>query len=83
MNELNMTCNLTKDGILTIKGDIFSDPFYTSWFEKYFKSIIRYFFNVSHIESMAQFISNWKNYKDDFEACLIGSIISYSMGAGQ
>ena len=46
-------------------------------------SIIRYFFDVEHISNMAQFISNWKNYKDDFKACLIGSIISYAMGAGQ
>lgn len=83
MNELNMTCDINKDGVLSIKDCIFVDPFFTRWFEKYFMSIIRYFFDVEHISNMAQFISNWKDYKDDFEACLIGSIISYSMGAGQ
>ena len=81
MNELNMTCNINKDGILSIKDCIFADPFFTRWLEKHFMSIIRYFFDIEHISNMAQFISNWKNYKDDFEACLIGSIVSYAMGA--
>jgi len=82
MTELDMTCNMSKDGMLSIKGIIFEDPFYTRWFEKYFSSVIRYFFDLMGINSMAQFIAHWIEYKEDFEHCVMGSVISYMMGAG-
>lgn len=82
MNELSISCEMNEDGILSVKGVVFEDPFYVRWFEKYFHSIIEYFFNVEGIKTMKQFIDNWKNYKTDFEHCVMGSVVSYAMGAG-
>ena len=57
----------TVKGILHVKSEAFdSNGFMLSVFNDVFFEYLREFFLGKHLKSMAEFISNWNNLKDEF-----------------
>lgn len=57
----------TVNGILHVKSEAFdSGGFMLGVFNDVFFEYLREFFLGKHLKSMAEFISNWNNLKDEF-----------------
>ena len=54
-------------GILHVKSEAFGyDRFTVDMFDEYFVEYLKGFFLGKHLKSMAEFINNWNDLKDEF-----------------
>lgn len=57
----------TVKGILHVKSEAFDNKgFMLGLFNEYFLEYLKEFFLGKHLKSMAEFINNWDNLKDEF-----------------
>lgn len=70
----------TVKGILHVKSEAFDAFGFTlSLFNEYFFEYLREFFIGKHLKSMAEFINNWNNLKDEFEVFMNLRFLGYML----
>ena len=70
----------TVNGILHVKSEAFdSNGFMLGVFNNVFFEYLREFFLGKHLKSMAEFISNWNNLKDEFETFMNLRFLGYAL----
>ena len=70
----------TVKGILHVKSEAFDTKgLVLKMFNEYFVEYIREFFIGKHIKSMAEFINNWNNLKDEFGLFMNLRFLGYAL----
>ena len=70
----------TVKGILHVKSEAFDyDGFTINMFNETFFEYLREFFLGKHIKSMAEFINNWNNLKDEFGVFMNLRYLGYAL----
>lgn len=71
----------TVKGILHIKSEAFNyDRFTIDMINETFFEYLREFFIGKHLKSMAEFINNWNNLKDEFGFFMNLRYLGYAIG---
>lgn len=70
----------TVNGILHVKSEAFdAKGFALEMFNENFFEYLREFFIGKHLKSMAEFINNWNNLKDEFGFFMNIRFLSYAL----
>ena len=70
----------TVNGILHIKSEAFDTSGFTiKMFNETFLEYLREFFIGKHLKSMAEFINNWDNLKDEFGVFMNLRYLGYAL----
>lgn len=70
----------TVKGILHVKSEAFNYGGFTiKMFNENFLEYLREFFLGKHLKSMAEFISNWNDLKDEFDCFMNLRFLGYAL----